>query len=234
MRYSTDRDHSYHVGSESRTTGPLHTSRRQCAAIGEDMLLRAVLPVLFLCSLAAAAQPAPTLVPARRRHAARQHQLMPPSPSWRQQQPAAGAIDIGTLINISQAADTDVSAVLDAIAAQSPAGRTVVFPGPASFLLSPLGRSNWTLPPALVLQLGGGAVLKAAPLLRIYMGGEVVAAPGQRIFEVLSLSLSLCLSLALSLALALALSLSFSLSLSLADTIIHPGAGWDGVRHAAS
>jgi len=92
---------------------------------------------------------------------------------------------------VSQAADHDISAVLDTIAAQNPAGRTVLFPGPANFLLSPAGRRNWTLPAALVLQMDGGAVLKAAPLLQVYMGGEVLAAPGQRIFDVGAVSVTL-------------------------------------------
>jgi hypothetical protein len=48
---------------------------------------------------------------------------------WLQQ--PAGSIDIGTLINVSQAADHDISSVLDTIAARNPAGRTVVFPRPA-------------------------------------------------------------------------------------------------------
>jgi hypothetical protein len=114
-----------------------------------------------------------------------------PPPLPQQQQPAAGAIDIGTLVNVSQAADQDISAVLDTIAAQNPVGRTVLFPGPATFLLSPPGRSNWTLPAPLVLQMDGGAVLRAAPLLQVFMGGEVLAAPGQRIFDVGEASVTL-------------------------------------------
>lgn len=100
-----------------------------------------------------------------------------------QHQPA-GVIDISTLINISDAADHDISGLLDQIASQSLAGRTVLFPGPAAFLISPSAKTNWTLPTQLVLQMDSGAILKAAPLLQVFMGGEIIAAPGQRIFDV--------------------------------------------------
>ena len=143
--------------------------------------------ILLLLAAAAATRTRPERRRAAQQQQQQQHQQW--TPQQQQQSPparpaAAGAVDIGTLVNVSQAADHDISAVLDGIAVQNPAGRTVLFPGPASFLLSPAGRSNWTLPAALVLQMEGGAILKAAPLLQVYMGGEVLAAPGQRIFAV--------------------------------------------------
>jgi hypothetical protein len=39
--------------------------------------------------------------------------------------------------------------------------------------------------------MDGGAVLRAAPLLQVFMGGEVLAAPGQRIFDVGEASVTL-------------------------------------------
>ena len=92
------------------------------------------------------------------------------------------------LLNSSTAASTDISSIIDELAARHPDGRTLFFRGPMTYVLSPSrrGLANWTSPSQLTLHLGGGARLKAAPLAQIFVGSPLIAAEEQ-IFEVLPL-----------------------------------------------
>ena len=109
------------------------------------------------------------------------HARLPPLNAHPRAQPA-GSINILSRVDASTASTVDVSATIDAIAAeQNSTGRTLFFPGPQEYFLSPAsrGRGNWTTPAALTLHLGGGACFKAAQLAQIFMGGPLVAAPEQ-------------------------------------------------------
>jgi hypothetical protein len=151
----------------------------------------AVLLVLLACACAPGACGGRRLPSSRR--AVMRPPPLPARPAHIAQQMAAaaavpprGSIDILTLVNASQAGAEDVSALIDAVAAQQQRGsaRTLFFPGPQTYLIDPHSRQlhNWTTPAGLTLQLGSGAVLKAAPLAQVFLGGPVVAADGQ-IFE---------------------------------------------------
>ncbi len=85
------------------------------------------------------------------------------------------------LLNSSTAASTDISSIIDELAARHPDGRTLFFRGPMTYVLSPSrrGLANWTSPSQLTLHLGGGARLKAAPLAQIFVGSPLIAAEEQ-------------------------------------------------------
>ena len=100
--------------------------------------------------------------------------------------PAHGAIDILTLVNANNTATTDVSALIDELAAQQHGvSRTLFFPGPQTYLIDPRDRrlTNWTTPSHLTLHLDSGARFKAAPLVQVFIGSPVVAVDEQ-IFDV--------------------------------------------------